>query len=119
MASSPVTSHPAGAPAVDPRVGERAPRTSQPPLLLLFSSKRSGQARRVEGYIAHVLQRRHNHESFRFRIVDEEERPDLFERLQVTQVPSVLVVDQRRVCCRLEGYVRPHDVEEALAPWLH
>lgn len=89
------------------------------PLLLLFASRRSGQARRVEGYVAHVLQRRHNHDSFRFRIIEQESRPDLFERLQVTEVPTLLVISDRKVRRRVEGYCRPHDVEAALAPWLH
>ena len=99
--------------------GDRAATSEDAPLLLLFASKQSGQARRVEGYVAHVLQRRHNHDSFRFRIVEREDRPDLFDRLAVTEVPTLLVIDHKRVCRKLEGYVRPHEVEDALQPWLH
>jgi hypothetical protein len=91
----------------------------QRPLLLLFASQTNGQSRRVEGFIAHVLQRRHNHESFRFRVVMQEERPDLFERFGVTDVPTILVIDKKQVACRLSGYVRPHEVEASLHPWLH
>lgn len=89
-----------------------------PPLLLLFASSRSGEARRVEGYVAHVLQRRHNHGSFRFRIVMQEERPDIFERLHVTDVPTLIVVDNQRVVRRISGYARPPEVESGLRPWL-
>jgi hypothetical protein len=93
--------------------------TTQAPLLLLFASRTSGQARRLEGFVAHVLQRRHNHDSFRFRVVMQEDRADLFERLHVSEVPTLLVIDGKRVVRRLEGYVRPHDVEDLLTPWLH
>lgn len=89
------------------------------PMLLLFASRTSGVARRVEGYLAYVLQRRHNHDTFRRRIVLKEERPDLFERLHVTTVPTVLVVDEGKVQRRLQGSVRPHQIEETLADWLH
>lgn len=89
------------------------------PLLILFSSRRSGLARRVEGYVAHVLQRRHNHESFRFRVVDVDDRPDLFERFDISEVPSIVVIENRRVRRRLEGYSRPNEIEQALQAWLH
>lgn len=99
------------------------PKKQQPgavkPLLVLFSSRRSGQARRVEGYIAHVLQRRHNHDTFRVCVVDQDERPDYFRRFKVDEIPTIIVIDDRRLRCRLEGYIRPAELEDALAPWLH
>ena len=101
-----------------PPAGVTAPVTAERPLLLLFASRTSGQSRRVEGFIAHVLQRRHNHDSFRFRIVVKEERPDLFERFGVEDVPSIVVIDRKRVRRRLDGYVKPHQVEDLLQPWL-
>lgn len=103
-----------------PEQGEHAaqPTSTESPLLLLFAARTSGQSRRVEGFIAHVLQRRHNHDSFRFRIVLEEDRPDLFERFHVEQVPTIVVIDGKRVRRRLDGYVKPHQVEALLQPWL-
>ncbi|MCW2925941.1 MAG: hypothetical protein JWM98_3345 [Thermoleophilia bacterium] len=89
------------------------------PLLLLFGEYTSGQSRRMDGFVAHVLQRRHNHGSFRYRIVLREQRPDLFERFHVTDAPTVLVVDEGEVKARLVGYHKPTAVEELLAPWLH
>ena len=103
---------------VAPPGSTAAPVAAERPLLLLFASKTSGQSRRVEGFIAHVLQRRHNHDSFRFRIVVREERPDLFERFHVESVPSIVVIDRKRVRRRLDGYVKPHQVEDLLQPWL-
>lgn len=92
---------------------------AKPPLLLLFAEYTSGQSRRMDGFVAHVLQRRHNHGSFRYRIVLKEQRPDLFERFHVTESPTLVVVDDGKVQSRLVGYHRPGAVEELLAPWLH
>lgn len=93
-------------------------RTSVP-LLLLFADYTSGQSRRMDGFVAHVLQRRHNHGSFRYRIVLREQRPDLFERFHVDTSPTLVVVDEGKVQARLVGYHRPGAVEDLLAPWLH
>jgi thioredoxin-like negative regulator of GroEL len=93
-------------------------RTSAP-LLLLFGSKTSGQSRRLDGFVAHVVQRRHNHGTFRYRIVDLEDRPDLFDRFHVDETPTLLVIDEGRVMGRLVGFHQPKAVEELLAPWLH
>lgn len=89
------------------------------PILLLFAEYTSGQSRRMDGFVAHVLQRRHNHTSFRYRIVLREQRPDLFERFHVHEVPTLVVIDEGAVQARLAGYHRPSAVEELLAPWLH
>ncbi len=97
-----------------------APATkTKAPLLLLFAEYTSGQSRRMDGFVAHVLQRRHNHASFRYRIVLREQRPDLFERFHVDDVPTLVVIDDGAVQARLAGYHRPSAVEELLAPWLH
>jgi hypothetical protein len=85
---------------------------------LLFTQEQSGPARRVEGFVSHLLQRRGNHESFRLRTIDADSRPDLFERFHVEQVPTLVVIDEQRVQCRLNGYVRPRQLEDALAEWL-
>ena len=95
----------------------RAP--AKAPLLLLFAEYTSGQSRRMDGFVAHVLQRRHNHGSFRYRIVLKEQRPDLFERFHVEESPTLVVVDDGAVRARLVGYHRPGAVEDLLAPWLH
>lgn len=100
------------APAAPSRAAE------QPPLLLLFASKTDGPSRRLDGFVAHVVQRRHNHDSFRYRMVMQEERPDLFERFHVEQAPALLVIDDRSVAARMDGFHRPADVEDMLQPWL-
>jgi thioredoxin-like negative regulator of GroEL len=88
------------------------------PGLVFFHSSRSGYCRRVEGFLAQVLQRRRNHETFKLYRVDEEERPDLVERFAVTTVPSLVVVEGKKVCARLEHPRGCRDIERFLAPWL-
>ncbi|MCB0880468.1 MAG: thioredoxin family protein [Thermoleophilia bacterium] len=103
---------------VSPATGIPATRTKAP-ILLLFAEYTSGQSRRMDGFVAHVLQRRHNHGSFRYRIVLREQRPDLFERFRVEEVPTLVVIDDGEVKARLTGYHRPSAVEDLLTPWLH
>ena len=62
------------------------------PRLVFFHSRSCGKCRRVEGFIAQVLQRRHNHGTFVLLPVDSAERPDLLERFNVGEVPSLVVV---------------------------
>jgi thioredoxin-like negative regulator of GroEL len=88
------------------------------PLLVLFHSKLNGPSRRAEGYLAQVLQRRHNHGTFALRHVDVEERPDLAERFRIENVPTLLVVADRRVQARLEHPKGCRDIEATLTPWL-
>jgi hypothetical protein len=88
------------------------------PLLIFFTSSRDGRCRRAEGFLAQVLQRRRNHETFRVRYVPQEDRPDLLERFRVGRTPTLMVVDGRVVRGKL---VEPRGCEEIqtfLAPWL-
>jgi len=99
-------------------VSSAAPATALAPSIVFFLSARSGACRRVEGFIAQVLQRRRNQRTFLLRRVDVDERPDLAERFSVTDVPTLLVVENRRIRGRLD---RPRTVAEIrllLAPWL-
>ena len=57
----------------------------------------------MEGFLAQVLQRRHNHGTFAIQQVNAAERPDLVERLRVTTLPTLLVIEARKVRGRLEG----------------
>lgn len=89
------------------------------PGLVFFHSSLSGHCRRVEGFLAQVLQRRRNHETFRLYRVDEETRPDLVERFSVATVPTLLVVEGTSVRARLEQPRGCRDIERFLSPWLH
>src|SRR6266542_624054 len=65
------------------------------PRLVFFHSSLSGQCRRVEGFLAQVLQRRRNHGTFQVVRVAEEERPDLLKRFKIGTVPTLVVVEGR------------------------
>src|SRR5215216_5551831 len=88
------------------------------PRLIFFTSSVSGQCRRVEGFLAQVLQRRRNHGTFRLLVVDEHERPDLVSRFGVTELPTIVVVDQRVERARLQRPRGCKEIEELLGPWL-
>ena len=89
------------------------------PKLVFFHSALSGHCRRVEGFLAQVLQRRRNHETFRLFNVEESKRPDLVERFGVTQMPTLVVVDGKNVAARLELPRGCREIERFLAPWLN
>ena len=92
---------------------------AQQPMLLFFHSRSSGPSRRVEGFLAQVLQRRRNHETFKLMQVAEEERPDLLERFAVAEVPTLVVVEEKSVRARLEQPRGCGDIEAFLSPWLN
>jgi thioredoxin-like negative regulator of GroEL len=89
------------------------------PGLVFFHSSLSGHCRRVEAFLAQVLQRRRNHETFRLYRVDDQERPDLIERFAVEKLPTLVVVEGKQVQGRLERPRGCRDIEQFLAPWLH
>src|SRR5919202_3235615 len=96
-----------------------SPALEQQPRLVFFHSALSGNCRRVEGFLAQVLQRRRNHGTFCLVRVAEEERPDLLERFKIETVPTLVVVQGKSVAGRLERPRGCRDIEGFLAPWLH
>jgi len=88
------------------------------PQLVFFYSPRSGQSRRAEGYLAQVLQRRHNHETFSLVRVDVDAHPNLAERFEITSTPTLLVIAEGRVCARLSELHGCREIEKMLQPWL-
>src|SRR3954453_15067889 len=90
------------------------PAAGTRPRLIFFHSRASGRCRRVEGFLAQVLQRRRNHETFRLYRVAEEERPDLLERFGVEQLPTIVVVDGNAVRSRVVAPRGCRDIEIAL-----
>jgi thioredoxin-like negative regulator of GroEL len=88
------------------------------PRLIFFHSRQSGRCRRVEAFLAQVLQRGHNHDTFTLYRVDADDRPDLAERFKVESVPTLLVVSDRRVAARLISPRGCREIERSLAPWL-
>lgn len=94
------------------------PSAPKPPGLVFFYSAASGRCRRVEGFLAQVLQRRRNHGTFRMYRVEQDERPDLVERFGVTAVPTLAVLEGKRVQGLLADPRGCGDIEDFLSPWL-
>jgi thioredoxin-like negative regulator of GroEL len=97
------------------QLGRPAPRK---PTLVFFHSERSGVCRRAESTLAQVLQQHRNHETFDVRRVAADRRADLHERFRVTQMPTFVVIEDRKVRARLEGLPDCRSLEGFLAPWL-
>jgi len=88
------------------------------PKLLFFFTPTSGPSRRADGFLAQVLQHRANHSSFRLVRIDAAKRPDLAERLRVTEVPTLLVVTDGRVRERIVKPAGSREITQRLTPWL-
>jgi thioredoxin-like negative regulator of GroEL len=86
------------------------------PLLVFFSSERSGPARRMESSLAHLARK----ERSRLRImrVDVDDQPELAARFRVTDVPTLVLVKRKRVVDRLDGRVSAPKIESMLEPHL-
>ena len=86
------------------------------PLLVFFTSRRSGPARRMESLLAHIARK----ERSRLRVskVDVDERPDLAQQFRVEQVPSLALVVGKRVVSRVEGRATAPRIEAMLEPHL-
>ena len=98
--------------AVTAAVAQETPR------LLFFYDKRSGPSRRAEGFLAQVLQRGGNHQTFVIHRVEVGHRPDLAQRFKVTATPTLLVVQHKKVQARLVSPTGCKDIELLLRPWL-
>ena len=88
------------------------------PRLVFFYSPLSGRCRRVEGFIAQVLQRRRNHDTFDLVRVSVERRPDLAEKFRIEQVPTICVVEDRKLRRRIVAPRGCRELERELEPWL-
>jgi thioredoxin-like negative regulator of GroEL len=88
------------------------------PRLIFFTSSVSGQCRRVEGFLAQVLQRRRNHGTFRVLVIDQTARPDLVDRFRIERLPTLVVIEGQTERARLEQPRGCRDIERLLAPWL-
>ncbi len=71
------------------------------PILLFFTKRTSGPARRMESLIAHVARKQRG----RLTVVsvDADENADLMERLEVEEIPTLVLVKDRSAVGRLEG----------------
>jgi thioredoxin-like negative regulator of GroEL len=82
------------------------------PLLVFFSSARSGPSRRMESLVAHVARK----ERHRLRVVqvDVEQRADLVEKLSVEEAPTLVLVVNKKPVARLDGRTSAPKIEAML-----
>jgi thioredoxin-like negative regulator of GroEL len=83
------------------------------PLLVFFSSTRSGPARRMESVLAHITRK----ERGRIRVirVDVDEQPELASKFGVRSVPTLVLVKGKKAIDRLDGRVSAPMIERMLA----
>jgi thioredoxin 1 len=81
-------------------------------MLVFFTSRRSGPARRMESLLAHIA--RKERETLSVKRVDVDERPDLASRFRVDEVPALALVKGKRVVARLEGRATAPKIESML-----
>ncbi len=86
------------------------------PLLVFFTSERSGPARRMESLLAHLA--RKERARLRTARVDVDEAPELAERFHVESVPTLVLVKGKRTVARIEGRASAPRIEEMLEPHL-
>lgn len=90
--------------------------TTATPMLLFFTQETSGPARRMESLLAHLA--RKERERLRVSRIDVATSPEWVDRLSVTQVPTLVLLKDRRPVERLEGRVSAPQIERMLAPYL-
>jgi thioredoxin-like negative regulator of GroEL len=86
------------------------------PLLVFFTSERSGPARRMESLLAHLARKERGR--LKTARVDVDTRPDLAAKFKVDAVPALVLVKGKRVVDRLEGRSSAPKIEAMLEPHL-
>jgi len=82
------------------------------PHLVFFTSRRSGPARRMESLLAHVA--REQRGRLRVRRVDADRHARLRQRLEVENVPSLVLVVDRKAVARIDGRANLPQIERLL-----
>jgi thioredoxin 1 len=87
--------------------------TNDKPLLVFFTSEKSGPARRMESLLAHLARK----ERARIRVmrVEVEVQPELAAKFRVGAIPTLVLVMRKRVVDRLEGRASAPRIEAMLA----
>jgi len=94
-------------------------RPDAKPMLVFVHAPQNGRCRRAEGYLAQVLQRRRNHETFRLQRLNADAHPELAERFRIDTLPTLLVVEEKVVRGRLEDPRGCREIAAFLEPWLN
>jgi thioredoxin-like negative regulator of GroEL len=97
----------------------RAPEAAEAtrlPALVFVSRRQDGASRRMQSLVAWVKVTQKK----RLRVVeiDADSSPTLLDRLGVTTVPSLVLIEDRRVVGRLEGRATGRQIDELVRPYL-
>jgi thioredoxin 1 len=92
-----------------------APATGSP-LLLFFTTARSGPGRRMESLLAQVAHR--ERERLRVSEVDVDASPKVCDLLGVSEVPTLVLLVAGRPVARLEGRASAPEIDRLLAEHL-
>lgn len=85
-------------------------------ILVFFHSTTCGHSRRMDSLVDHFI--RTHRGSIRLAKVDFDERADLADRFNVTQAPSILLLDELTEVVRLEGRQTLPGIKSAIEPHL-
>jgi thioredoxin-like negative regulator of GroEL len=70
----------------------------------------------MESLLAHLARKERNR--LRIALMDADQQPDWIERLKVTEIPTLVLIKDRRPVARLEGRVSAPQIERMIAPYL-
>jgi thioredoxin 2 len=102
------------------------PRTGDPhdvasarprPVLLFFYTATSGPARRMESIVSWLWVR--ERKRLRLRLIDADVRADLVARFEVSEIPTIVLIDDGRILARRQGRLTSDQLDEAILPHLH
>jgi thioredoxin-like negative regulator of GroEL len=103
--------------AVEDRLSDLQP--PKRPRLVFFHSPLSGRCRRVEGFVAQVLQRRRNHDTFEVVRVSADEQSALALKFGVEELPTICIVEHGRLQLSIVAPRGCRELERELEPWLN
>jgi thioredoxin-like negative regulator of GroEL len=86
------------------------------PTLLFFTTPASGPARRMESLLAHLARR--ERDRLRVSRIDLAATPALGEKLDVTEVPTLVLLKDGRPVARIEGRASAPEIDRMLADHL-
>src|SRR5437867_10415558 len=89
---------------------------SRTPALVFLSQRSSGPSRRMESLVAWVKVTQKKH--LRVIDVDADENPTVVSKLDVGQIPALVLIKDRRVLGRLEGRATGRQIEDLIRPHL-
>jgi thioredoxin-like negative regulator of GroEL len=87
-------------------------RDASLPLLVFFYRETSGPARRMESLLAHITRKERGR--LKLKRVNADDHPRLVKKFGVTQIPTLVLVIDRRVADRISGRASMPQIERLL-----